>query len=701
MVAAFKIFLGITVLISIGCKPFEPYHHDPKKVTPTNAGSDKSVTLPADSEDSEIDLAAINKAMNPCEDFYEYACGAWIKNFKLPDDKPSYGKNFNVIDDRNTAINKELLEAFAAGQSPVAAKYSQKLAQYYAACMNTDQIEKDAPQFVVQQLEKIQNATKEQLPALLASLHLVNVDAFFNMSLNADAADSNSLIAELSQGGMGLGEKSYYLKAENEKTRAEYLKHIAKMFVIAGVDTALAEKNAQVVMAIETQLAQESLTRGQVFDPSVTTNPTNLKALEGVFAQSDFALASYLNDLGLNLKDQKINVTAPKYLQDVVKVLKTTSLEDLKVYLKWHFLHKSASVLNEAYRQENFAFYGMFMRGAKSQPERWEVCVSAVDSALGEALGEAFVNKTFGAEGKKKSMEMVNNIQAAFEANLNNVEWLDQETKTKASQKLHKFITKIGYPDKFRNYDDLKVSNNFVQNVFGSRKFESLFQLNLIGKPVDKSLWGMSPATVNAYYNPPWNEIVFPAGILQVPFFGLNFSEAANYGAIGAVIGHELTHGFDSGGRQYDGDGNVIDWWTEKSTAAYKEKSQCIVNQYNQYKVGSGTPIDGKLTLTENIADIGGLKVSYLAYQKAAGEKSKELKQGYTGDQRFFLSFAQAWCAKETPQYADNQAKTNEHANPKYRVIGSLVNTPAFSKAFSCKEGTKMAPAAKDRCTLW
>lgn len=675
-----RIFLGTVVIFSIGCTPFKPIENI---------------------EDNEIALRALNNAADPCDDFYEYACGTWLKNFKLPDDKASYGKAFNAINDRNLEINKAMLEAFAAGKSPVAAKYSKKLAQYYSACMNTESIEKSAPQIVSQYLGKIQKSTVAELPELLAALQLVNVSALFSLYASVDPKDSNSMIAEIHQAGMGLGEKSYYLKSENKKTRDEYLKHIAKMFVLAGVDAATSKKHAQLILKIETQMAQESLSRGQIFDPSVTTNFTNLEALKKTFAEANFDIEKHVKELGLNLGTQKMNVTGPKYIAEVVKILKTTNLEDLKIYLQWQFLHKSSDNLNKAFRDENWAFYSGFMKGAKAQSPRWEVCIKAVDGALGEALGEAFVNKTFGAEGKKRSLEMVNNIYKAFEDNLANVDWLDQETKVKAAEKVNKFVTKIGYPDKYRNYDDLDVTDNFIQNQINMYVHDTHYDLNKIGKPVDKTLWAMSPATVNAYYNPSMNEIVFPAGILQSPFFGPDFSDAANYGAIGSVIGHEITHGFDSGGSQFDGDGNLVNWWTESSANNFKQKSQCIINQYSQYKVGTGTPIDGDLTKTENIADNGGLKISYLAYEKVAGKNADEVKNGFNGRQRFFVSFAQSWCEKSRPESADNQAKTNEHADEKYRVNGSLVNFPAFAKAFSCKEGSKMAPAAKDRCTLW
>ncbi|OQW50313.1 MAG: hypothetical protein A4S09_00530 [Proteobacteria bacterium SG_bin7] len=688
-----KLFLGITAIFFISCTPFKSAQtdahklagHDPKKPDGYN----------------EIDLEAINKAVDPCDDFYEYACGNWIKNFKLPDDKPSYGKSFNVITDRNLEVNKQLLEAFAAGKTPVPAKYSQKLAEYYSACMDTDSIERDAPKIAGEYLDKIQKSTFADLPQLMATLRLIRASALFTVYASPNPKDSNSMIAEFFQSGMGLEEKAYYVNPENEKTRKKYLEHITKMFVIAGVDSANAEKHAQLVLKIETQLARESLSRSQVFDPSVTTNLTSLAAVKQTFKEASFNLEEYVKALGLNLEGQKINVTAPKYIETVVTVLKTTSFDDLKIYLQWQFLNQSAARLNKAFRDENWAFYEGYMRGAKAQSQRWEVCVGSVDGALGEALGEAFVNKTFGAEGKRRVLEMVNTIYSAFEANLTSLDWLDSETRTKAAEKLHKFITKMGYPDTYRNYDDLKLTHNFLKNEFNVSANEVRFDLEKIGKPVDKSQWGMSPSTVNAYYSSSWNEIVFPAGILQTPFFGLNFSDAANYGAIGSVIGHEISHGFDSGGSQFDGNGNLVDWWTKSSAANFKEKSQCIVNQYGQYKVGNGTPIDGDLTKTENIADNGGLKIAYLAYERAAKEKVKEVIQGYNGHQRFFLSFAQSWCGKSTPEYADTHAKTNEHADAKYRVIGSLVNLPAFANAFSCKEGSKMAPVAKDRCTLW
>jgi endothelin-converting enzyme/putative endopeptidase len=669
-------------------------------VSPSAPKARPEFFTPADPpETALIDPSAIDPNTNPCDDFYQYACGGWIRTFKLPDDQSIYTRSFDVINNRNIEIERDILKAYAAGDFRLPAKYARKLGEFYATCMDTSHLEQDTLEFINRALPKIDAVTdKSGLSALVARLHLEGTNILFGFGPDSDAKDSNQEIAEFSQGGMGLPNNTYYIDAPNADARARYLLHVTNILKLAGFDENRAHAAALSVMKIESELARSALRPEDLMNPKITFNPTDLAGLRADLPAFD--VDSYLREIGLGAKPRKINVTEPKFMKAVNNILTERSLDEIKVYFKWQVLHAAASSLNDDFQNEHFAFNNAYLSGAKKIQERWKRCVSATENAMGEALGEAYVNKTFGREGKSRALEMISQIRTAFAGNLAEVDWLDEATRTQAAKKLDKLIAKIGYPDRFRNYDRLQTSDSLIENVINGAVFESRRQIGWIGKPVDKSLWSMYPQTVNAYYNANWNEIVFPAGILQSPFFSKDASDGANYGAIGTVMGHELTHGFDSSGRQYDGDGNLIDWWSMESSQAFDSKSQCLVEQYNRYEVIPGVHLNGRQTLTENIADLGGVKLAYRAYLSVSKNRPPMPPvAGFDENKQFFVALAQSWCTVQTPETAKLLAQIDTHSDSKYRVNGSLANTPAFARAFNCSVDSAMTP--RNRCSLW
>lgn len=648
-----------------------------------------------------IDLSAIDLNSQPCNDFYQYACGNWLKNFQLPEDQASYTKSFDSIYNRNLEIENDILNKYSLKNYSLPAQYSKKLGQFYASCMNTDVIEKTTSDFIQKGLAEIDSLTeKNQIPGAIARLHLIGVNVLFGFGPNSDAKDSNQEIAEFSQGGMGLPNNSYYLDAVNADARDQYLTYISRLLRLAGVinaDEALTRATSATILGIESSLARAALRIEELSDPQKLYHPIPLTELR--LKLSAFDVDAFFHGLGLK-GIERVNITEPNFFDAVNQLISSIRLEDLKLYFKWSWLRAVAPYLSDRYREEVFNFEGAYLNGEKKMKDRWKFCVSTINNAMGEALGEAYIHKTFGNEGRKKSQEMITEIRQAFKVHLSQVNWIDEPTRTQALEKLGKILPKVGYPNHFRNYDGLKITDSFIENAMNSSLFEVRRLLNLIGKPVDKTLWDMAPQTVNAYYNPSWNEIVFPAGILQPPFFSKDANHGANFGAIGPIMGHELTHGFDNGGRQYDAQGNLMDWWTPKASQAFEEKSECMVSQFNEYEVAPDVFMNGRQTLGENIADLGGIKLAFEAFQKLTqGQKPAPPVGEFNETQQFFLAFAQSWCTIETPESAKLNAQTDVHASPKYRVNGTLINMPAFGEAFGCTSGAPMMPA--DHCSLW
>lgn len=616
----------------------------------------------------------------------------------LPADQARYGR-FDALQDRNRMVLRTMLEA-ASTDKPGRSAIDQKIGDFYAACMDEKAIDARGTAPLKTELDRIAALkNKKDLAELVAMLYKEGAPEFFNFSSEQDPKDSAQEIAGLDQGGIGLPERDYYFKTDQKSKdqRAAYVTHVAKMFELLGSSPADAAKKAQVVMTIETALADGSFDVVTRRDPEKVYHKMSVKELE--MLGPDFDWAKFLKDVGAP-PIQSLDVSVPPFIKALDAVIAKTSLDDLKTYLEWHLVNSNTEVLPEAFQQENFNFYGRVLRGTKEMRPRWKRCVDLTDSQLPDALGRAFVEQTLGKEGTERTHQMVTEIEKSMEKDIQSLDWMSPKTKQEALVKLHAVTNKIGNKAHWLTYSTVKVSRD---DAFGNSERASAFelarQLGKIGKPVDKTDWEMSQPTVNAYYDPQENDINFPAGILQPPFYDNKLDNAVNYGAIGAVIGHELTHAFDDQGRQYDDKGNLRDWWTEADAKAFDALADCLVKQYGSYTAVDDVKVNGKLTLGENTADNGGLRISYMALKDMEAGKQPAPIDGFTEDQRFFLGWAQVWCQNQTPESIRQQALTNPHAPSEDRVNGAVSNMPEFRKAFSCKEGQPMAPAKS--CRVW
>jgi putative endopeptidase len=646
-----------------------------------------------------FDLGAIDRKANPCDDFYQYACGTWLKNNPIPPDQSSWGR-FSELDERNQMILRQILDKAAVANASRDAD-TQKIGDYYFSCMDETSINKKGLQPLQDELSRIRAIKNTRdLSMEVARLHRMAVDVIFNFSSGQDFKDSNAVIGQADQGGLGLPEKDYYFRADAKavETRKEYVAHIARMMQLAGASAADAAKQADTVMRLETALAKVSLDVTNRRDPLQVYHKMKLAQFEAL--SDSFSWSLYFTTLQTPPLDS-LNVAVPDFFKGQEQLLKTVSIADWNTYLTFHLIHSQAAILPTKFTEENFAFYGKYLTGAKEQKPRWKRCVRATDGDLGEALGKAYVDLTFGREGKQRTLDMVHHIEAAMAQDLNTLTWMTPATKKKAEEKLQAVTNKIGYPDKWRDYSTLKiVRGDALGNSIRANEFEVNRELQKIGKPVDRLEWGMTPPTVNAYYDPQMNNINFPAGILQPPFFDKQATDAINYGAIGAVIGHELTHGFDDQGRQFDPKGNLNDWWTAADAKAFDQKEQCLVNEYQSFELKGGVHMNGKLTLGENTADNGGLRLAWIALMNDLAGKTLPKLAGFDEAQQFFLGWGQIWCENDTPEIERLQAQTNPHAIDRFRVNGTVSNMPEFQKAFSCKEGLPMVRDGK-ACRTW
>ncbi len=654
---------------------------------------------PALKQAPSFDLGAIDRAANPCDDFYQYACGTWLKNNPVPADQATWGR-FSELDEKNQIILRGILEKAEVPANQKDAD-TQKIGDYYFSCMDESTIEKKGLQPLQDEFARIRAVkTLKDLTAEIARLHHTGTDVFFNFSSGQDAKDSNSEIGQMDQGGLGLPEKDYYFRtdAKSVETRKEYVAHVARMLKLAGYSQADAARQADLIMKIETAIAKVSMDITARRDPQAVYHKMKLTAFEALMPAIDWT--SYLAAM-MSPKMESLNVAVPDFFKGEQTLLKSTPISDWQSYMIFHIVHGQSLVLPKGFRDENFAFYGKYLAGQKEQKVRWKRCVRSTDGDLGEALGKAYVELTFGKEGKERTLAMVREIEKAMGQDLNKITWMTPATRQTALEKLHAVTNKIGYPDKWRDYSALKiVRGDALGNSLRSNEFEINRQLAKIGKPVDRLEWDMTPPTVNAYYDPQMNNINFPAGILQPPFFDKKADDAINYGAIGAVIGHELTHGFDDQGAQFDVKGNLNDWWTANDKKAFDEREQCFVKEYSGFETKNGVQMNGKLTLGENTADNGGLRLAYVALMDDLAGKTLPSLGGYNEKQQFFLGFGQIWCENATPQAERLQSQTDPHALPRFRVNGVVSNMPEFQQAFGCKEGMPMVRDGK-ACRTW
>ncbi|HXJ38119.1 MAG TPA: M13 family metallopeptidase [Bryobacteraceae bacterium] len=659
--------------------------------------------IPVGAQTTGIDLGAIDRAANPCNDFYQYACGTWIKNNPVPSDQSRWGR-FDELQLRNRETLKTILEE-AAVDKATRTPNQKLIGDAYASCMDEKGIEAKGVSSIQPVLDRIAKASgKTWLADEVARLHASGTRVLFHFGPLQDSKDSNKTIGNLSQSGLSLPDRDYYEKTDPKSVeiRAKFVAHMQRMFQLLGHDSTRAAAEAKAVMDFESALAAVSADRVTLRDPQKRYNTITLARLTEVAPA--FAWDAYFKGVKISLPS--FNSATPDFFKGMGALLARTSEADVKTYLTWHVLSVNASLLPAAFVQEDFQFFEATLRGVKELAPRWRRCVVQVDSGLGEALGQAYVERTFGEEGKQRTLRMVSEIEAAMAKDIQSLTWMSDTTKKQSLDKLHKVANKIGYTEKWRDYSSVRiVRGDLVGNTRRIAAFDFRRSLAHIGQAPDKAEWSMTPPTVNAYYNPAMNNINFPAGILQPPFYFKGGDEAANYGAIGAVVGHELTHGFDDSGRQYDGDGNLRDWWTEADAKQFKERADCIVQEYNGFKVAPDTNLNGKLTLGENGADNGGVRLAYMALTDAIakldseGGKSMPGVGGFTPQQRFFLAYGQVWCQNISEEAARLRALTDPHSQGRYRVNGVLQNMPEFQRAFGCQVGQPMV--SEKSCRVW
>jgi putative endopeptidase len=648
-----------------------------------------------------FDVGNMDTSVSACANFFQYANGGWTAKNQIPAAFSRWGR-FEVLDEQNIAVLHGILDGLLAKKSFKAGTNEQKIADYYRSCMDEPGIEGQGVQPLQVELDRIAAINDvAALQAEIARFHAYRIPAVFGFGAAQDFKNSQAVIAQAVQGGLGLPDRDYYTKDDEKslQTREEYAKHVARMFELLGDPPDSATGESQTVVSIETKLAKNSSTRVQRRDPEANYHPMNRTELSALTPHFDWR--NYFDVVGLATID-KINVGQPDFFKAADKLLTSISLDDWKTYLRWHLLNASASTLSAKFVQEDFNFSGKYLQGTKEMQPRWRRCIVSTDRALGEALGQLYIQKTFTPAARARAQVMVKNLVEALRSDLTTLSWMSDETRKKAISKLDAFVRKIGYPDKWRSYEALQISRGpFYNNTISARQFEVKRNLGKIGKPVDKSEWGMSPPTVNAYYNPSINEIVFPAGILQPPFYDPKADDAFNYGGIGVVIGHEMTHGFDDSGARFDADGNLTMWWTPDDFKKFKERTDCVVHQFDDYEVEPGLHQNGKLVVGESVADLGGLAVAYAAYQKSLNGKKAKVIAGFTPEQRFFLGYAQIWAQNIRPEAARLRVATDPHPLGRFRVNGPLSNMPLFATAFQCKAGDPMVRPADKRCQIW
>jgi endothelin-converting enzyme/putative endopeptidase len=644
-----------------------------------------------------FDPSVMDRSANPCTDFYQFACGGWLKNNPIPADQSRWGR-FSELQERNRETLRQILET-AAKPAPTRDPIDQKIGDYYAACMDEAGIERRGLTGLQPELDRIR-AIRDVggVAAVVGRLHRSGIPTLFGFGSGQDFKDSTEVIAQADQGGLGLPEREYYLKpdAKSVELRRQYVAHVARMFELAGRPAAEAKALAGVVMEIETALAKGSLDLVSRRDPEKIYHRMKRAELEELSPR--FAWAQYLTAAGAPAFAD-INVGWPDFFRALDGALGRFGVPDWRTYLEWHLLHNMAPLLPARFVDADFDFFRRTLTGAKQNRPRWKRCVDFADNQLGEALGRRFVERTFGEEGKRRTLDLVHGLEKALAEDIGKLPWMTPATREQALVKLRAIGNKIGYPEKWRDYSPVRIErDDAVGNAMRADRFEFARQLAKIGQPIDRTEWAMSPPTVNAYYDPQMNNINFPAGILQPPFYDNKADDAANFGAIGAVIGHELTHGFDDEGRQFDAKGNLRDWWTEADAKEFDRRAACFAEQYSKFEPVPGAKVNGKLTLGENVADAGGVRIALMALLNRLDGRGKAV-DGMSAEQRFFVAFGQIWCEHLREERLRLQVSTDPHSPARYRVNGVLQNSPEFQKVFSCKPAQPMT--SSQPCRVW
>ncbi len=670
----------------------------------------------ADSSNTNIaqehfNIDDIDRNVDPCVDFYAYTCNKWMAANPIPSDQASWS-HWDKMLLWNEQVLREALEA-ASKDDPKRTAVQQKIGDYYASCMDVSAVDQKGVAAIQPEFDRIAALTnKSQLATEIAHIHALEFQlspasnsgsstVAFGFGSGQDLDNASLVVAQVDQGGLGLPDRDYYTRddAKSTELRQQYLAHIQKMFELIGENTSQASADAKTVMEMETALAKASMDIVKRRDPANLNHKLSGQELRAL--TPDFSWDDYLKAVGAPATDHYL-VATPDFYKGFDQLIVSSSLDNWKVYLRWNLIKASAPLLNKPLVDESFDFYGRKLFGQQEQRPRWRRCVSYIDRDLGEALGQAYVERAFGPEQKARMLKLVHGLEASLGTDIEQLDWMSPETKKQALVKLHAIEDKIGYPNHWRDYSSVNiVRGDLLGDAYRSGEFELHRQLAKIGKPVDRGEWGMTPPTVNAYYDPQLNTINFPAGILQPPFFDKNEDDAVNLGAVGMIIGHEMTHGFDDQGRKFDPQGNLRDWWTAEDGKKFEERAKCIADEYSSFEATPGTNINGNLTLGENTADNGGVRIALMTLKNSPeGKQSADAKAGaMTPDQRLFVSYGQTWCTNMTPEVLRFLAQANPHSPPKARINGVVSNMPEFQKAFSCKKGQPMV--RENQCHVW
>ena len=646
-------------------------------------------------------LSNMDRSVSPCTNFFQFADGAWLTKNSIPAAYSSWGID-TVVENENEDTLHSILEHAAADSRARNGSAEQKIGDFYGSCMNTAAIDAAGAKPLASEFQRIdamQSLTDVEAEA--ARLQGMGVNVLFRLFSQQDDKDSTQQIAGANQGGLGLPDRDYYTKtdAHSQQLRREYVQHVTRMFELLGDSPEKSAAEAQTIVSIETKLANASMTRVEQRDPNAVYHKMDIAQFQSL--TPGFSWSAYFREVGF-ADISSVNVRQPKFFQAMDATLKSTPLSDWRIYFRWHLVHSAAPALSTKFVSENFDFFGKTLTGAKELQPRWKRCVQATDRQLGFALGQEYVKEKFPPEAKAAALKMVHNILDALHDDIETLDWMSPATQKAALYKLSKVMIKVGYPDKWRDYSAYHVVRiSYVENMFHGDEYEFHRDLAKIGKPVDRTEWDMTPPEVNAYYDPSMNEIVFPAGILQPPYFDAHVDDAINYGGIGAAIGHEITHGFDDEGRQYDADGNLKNWWTGEDLKRFNARAECVAKQFDSFEAVPGVHENGHLVLGESIADLGGLVIAYNAFQKTPEAHSNQKIDGFTPDQRFFLSFAQSWEEQTRPEAIRMRVSVDEHPQEIFRTNGPVSNLPAFAKAFGCHAGEPMARPVGEACRIW